>query len=411
MKIKTKYKQTKICELVEQTVGGTWGPESDETKGIPVLRSTNFTKDQKIVFENIAYRDITDAKLTNRILKNGDILIEISGGGPSQPVGRALEFINPDGKTYTYGNFVRRLKLNSDLLTQEYLSLALKALYIFGETEPIQTNTTNLRNLNFKDYINLEIPVPTIQEQKQIVSKIKECFTLLDKSEEKLKQAEVRLQKILDSEMKKLIEVNKEHSNWTANTVKELSNKIQYGFTAKASNKGNAKMLRITDIQKGNVDWNNVPLIQITPDELSKYKLEKGDILFARSGATAGKSYIYQSDNNEQDVFASYLIRVQTNPNQILAEYLYQYFQTRSYWDQIMDKVDGTAQPNVNGTKLGEIQIHYPKDLSEQSTIANKLKSLKTDLEKIHSDLVATRNRSETLRQSILKKAFEGKLI
>ena len=76
-----------------------------------------------------------------------------------------------------------------------------------------------------------------------------------------------------------------------------------------------------------------------------------------------------------------------------------------------MDKVDGTAQPNVNGTKLGEIQIHYPKDLSEQSTIANKLKSLKTDLEEIHSDLVATRNRSETLRQSILKKAFEGKLI
>lgn len=335
----------------------------------------------------------------NKIAEEGDLLISVRA-----PVGA----INQAKERCILGRGLAAIRTNSQFVDQEYLYFFLRNI----ESELSKEGSGSTFKSITKDFLTeLEVPIFEIQYQKQIVSKIKECFALLDKSEEKLKQAEVRLQKILDSEMKKLIEVNKEHSNWTANTVKELSNKIQYGFTAKASNKGNAKMLRITDIQKGNVDWNNVPLIQITPDELSKYKLEKGDILFARSGATAGKSYIYQSDNNEQDVFASYLIRVQTNPNQILAEYLYQYFQTRSYWDQIMDKVDGTAQPNVNGTKLGEIQIHYPKDLSEQSTIANKLKSLKTDLEKIHSDLVATRNRSETLRQSILKKAFEGKLI
>lgn len=409
MKIKTKYKQTKICELVEQTVGGTWGPESDETKGIPVLRSTNFTKDQKIVFENIAYRDITDAKLTNRILKNGDILIEISGGGPSQPVGRALEFINPDGKTYTYGNFVRRLKLNSDLLTQEYLSLALKALYIFGETEPIQTNTTNLRNLNFKDYINLEIPVPTIQEQKQIVSKIKECFTLLDKSEEKLKQATEKSNKVAESFLHRAYVKN--IANYRSCSLKDACTRITDGshFSPKTIPSG-YPYITVRDIDEVGIDFQNCKMIsKESYNDLVKLgcKPEYGDVLFSKDG-TVGK--VAKVPNNKDFVVLSSLAIITPNKEILSTDFLELLLNTPEVLNQAIKKKTGTAIRRITLTNLKEITIPIPP-LRIQNDIYTEYLKYQMIGKKNMSFLIRSRDRLELLRQSILKKAFEGKLI
>lgn len=389
MKIKTQYKQTKICELLEQTVGGTWGPESDETNGVPVLRSTNFTKDQKIVFENIAYRDITEAKLTNRVLNNGDFLIEISGGGPSQPVGRALEFINPDGKTYTYSNFVRRLKLNSDLLTQEYLSLALKALYIFGETEPIQTNTTNLRNLNFKDYINLEIPVPTIQEQKQIVAKIKECFTLLDKSEAKLKQAEAKLSSVINSS-------NKLFKTKTSNITYKLSEvfKLRNGkFNPSSNLKNNFDTEFKFKVYGGNgiTGYFNKALVQ------------GQTIIIGRVGAKCGsihksKEPVWVTDN---------ALYIETFLNEVDLEFL--------YWKLISLNLnglsDGTGQPKIDQSKIYSLTIDIPDTIEEQKRIARQFEITNERVNNSLAQIQRSKSAVQNIRQSILKKAFEGKLI
>jgi len=408
MKIKTRYKQTKICELVELTVGGTWGPESDETNGVPVLRSTNFTKDQKIVFENIAYRDITEAKLTNRVLNNGDFLIEISGGGPSQPVGRALEFINPDGKTYTYGNFVRRLKLNSDLLTQEYLSLALKALYIFGETEPIQTNTTNLRNLNFKDYINLEIPVPTIQEQKQIVSKIKECFTLLDKSEAKLKNAETKSKIFLDSILKKNLDIN------SAKVVEidEIATLINGDRGKNYPNKSALVKSGIPFITAGHIQNHKIDYVEmnyITEERyeiLNNGKIQKDDILFCLRGSL-GKVAIVEDTN--KGAIASSLVIIRPNTD-IMSKYLYYYLLSQYGQNQIREYDNGTAQPNLSASNLKKFIIRVP-EIDKQKEIIKQVEQLSSIIDTIKRNLLMQRDTYSNLRQSILKKAFEGKLI
>ena len=398
MKIKTQYKQTKICELVEQTVGGTWGPESDETNGVPVLRSTNFTKDQKIVFENIAYRDVTEAKLTNRVLNNGDILIEISGGGPSQPVGRALEFINPDGKTYTYGNFVRRLKLNSDLLTQEYLSLALKALYIFGETEPIQTNTTNLRNLNFNDYINLEIPVPTIQEQKQIISKIKECFTLLDKSKEKLKQAEEKLNNVLDSSLLSLQRTNGD--------VYPLKNIVTIQKqTIKLDINSSSFYIALEDIEANTGKLLNTKYVTGGEVKSTKLRFNTKHVLYSKLRPYLNKVIIPP----EEGICVTDLLPLLPN-EKVTQKYLYYYLRSPQIRDYINQKMAGIKMPRLRTEDLNNMPIFVPS-IETQNNFVTRIERLTEEAYQCRISIEKQAKKQELLRQLLLKKAFEGKLI
>src|SRR5688500_3640898 len=133
---------------------------------------------------------------------------------------------------------------------------------------------------------------------------------------------------------------------WTKATLAELVEDIDYGFTAKASSSPvGPRLLRITDIQAGAVRWESVPYCRIPRDRANRYKLRSGDIVFARTGATTGKSFLIKSC--PEAVFASYLIRVRPSAA-ILPEFVAQFFQSASYWTQVSENVSGSAQPNCN---------------------------------------------------------------
>ena len=130
--------------------------------------------------------------------------------------------------------------------------------------------------------------------------------------------------------------------------LSELAEKPQYGFTASAfSEEVGPKLVRITDLQGGRIDWEMVPYCQCPEPE--NYLLKPNDLLFARTGATTGKTYLVAEPRSA--VFASYLIRTQPK-NGIKAGYLYSFFQSENYWSQIIEEKEGSAQPNVNGQKL-----------------------------------------------------------
>ena len=151
----------------------------------------------------------------------------------------------------------------------------------------------------------------------------------------------------------------------------EIAAKIDYGLTASASEAQiGPKFLRITDIQDDSVNWDDVPFCEATPKKLAKARIEPGDIVFARTGATTGKSFLIH-ESPEDAVFASYLIRVRpsdrTNPS-----YLAHFFRSQKYWSQIKNRTRGAAQGGVNATSLGELEIPLPS-LDEQRRIAGIL--------------------------------------
>lgn len=158
---------------------------------------------------------------------------------------------------------------------------------------------------------------------------------------------------------------------WETKLLDELAERIDYGHTASADQAVvGPKFLRITDIQNGNVDWNSVPHCPATHDELDKYRLRDGDIVFARTGNTTGKSFLLKQPPKDS-VFASYLIRVR--PSRLVdPRFLAHFFDTPNYWNQIEKNTQGAGQPGVNATRLKTLEIPLPP-LSEQQRIADIL--------------------------------------
>jgi type I restriction enzyme S subunit len=155
---------------------------------------------------------------------------------------------------------------------------------------------------------------------------------------------------------------------WTTAALGEIAASVDYGLTASATPvPGGPKFLRITDIQDDHVDWNSIPFCKATDQEEKENSLAPGDIVFARTGATTGKSFLVRNCP-ERAVFASYLIRVRPS-DQIDAVYLSKFFQSENYWSQIRKSARGAAQQGVNSTVLKELNVPFPP-LEEQRRIA-----------------------------------------
>jgi type I restriction enzyme S subunit len=155
-------------------------------------------------------------------------------------------------------------------------------------------------------------------------------------------------------------------------TLEELSESVDYGVTASAKTAPvGPKFLRITDIQDDRVDWATVPFCDVPPEEVDGSRLSAGDIVFARTGATTGKSFLLK-ECPDGAVFASYLIRVRPLQSEVDPRYLAWYFQTPDYWRQITSSAAGTAQPGVNATKLKSLSVPTTT-LTEQRRVADIL--------------------------------------
>lgn len=196
--------------------------------------------------------------------------------------------------------------------------------------------------------------------------------------------------------------------HWQIMQIKDFCEHPQYGYTESATEEQvGPKFVRITDIQAGKIDWEYVPFCKC--DDKSKYLLASGDILFARTGGTTGKSYIVK-DCPCEAVFASYLIRLRVK-HSVLPEYLYHYFQAPSYWRQIENHKNGTGQPNVNGTKLANLKVPVPSE-EKQLEIINHLNHvnlrIQTPITKLQNLNAMISKKIDTLLPSILDQAFKG---
>lgn len=199
-------------------------------------------------------------------------------------------------------------------------------------------------------------------------------------------------------------------AGWINTTIAAISNSIQYGYTASACNDNvGSKFLRITDIQDNSVEWENVPCCALNnKDDLDKYLLRPGDIVFARTGATVGKSYLIQDNVPSEAIFASYLIRINL-ASFINPKFVYDFFQSRFYWEQIKESSSGIGQPNVNGKKLGQIILSLPP-IPEQHRIVARIEELFSRLDAGVEALRRARAQLQRYRQSVLQAAVEGRL-
>ena len=187
---------------------------------------------------------------------------------------------------------------------------------------------------------------------------------------------------------------------------------IQYGYNAPALERGDIKMVRISDIHDNVVQWENVPFCNIEAYDIDTYLLKENDILFARTGGTVGKSFLVQSVP-EPAIYAGYLIRTRYS-KELCPQYLKSFMESRLYWEQLKSGTIATAQPNCNGKTLGRMLLPIPPK-AEQSRLVQKLASFtpifqryaktQQDLENLNESI------DDKLKKSILQEAIQGRLV
>jgi type I restriction enzyme S subunit len=174
--------------------------------------------------------------------------------------------------------------------------------------------------------------------------------------------------------------------DWKVHTLNtQLSEKPRYGIGAAAVPlTGKLPVyLRITDISE---DGCFKPFKKVGVDRVDAedYVLQSGDLVFARTGASVGKSYLYRESDGKL-VYAGFLIKISPNPTKLVPSFLFQYVKTRPYWNFVQVMSMRSGQPGINGAEYGQLLVPLPAP-KEQTAIANALSdvdALITSLEKL----------------------------
>ena len=150
-------------------------------------------------------------------------------------------------------------------------------------------------------------------------------------------------------------------------TLKEVSiSSLSYGSTSSAVEfDGKTRYIRITDIAEDGSLGSDIKSAAKSED---KYLLHEGDILFARTGATVGKTFRYRKKDGRA-IFAGFLIRLIPNTTLIDPDYLYHFTKSDYYWDFVKSAQRVVAQPNINAQEYGDLKLLLPP-LSAQRRFA-----------------------------------------
>lgn len=157
--------------------------------------------------------------------------------------------------------------------------------------------------------------------------------------------------------------------------------------------------IRITDINDNN-QFKPSPRVSVKHPNATSFFLRDGDLVFARTGASVGKSYLYR-DRDGPLVFAGFLIRVSTEPSKLLPIYLSYYVQSKRYWDWVMAMSIRSGQPGINVKEYGTLQLPLPP-LPEQRAIAEALSDVDGLIEALEKLIAKKRAIKKAAMQQLL---------
>lgn len=354
------YPSVPLRELLVLHDTGVWGPE-DEADGISVLRSTNFSPDGSIRFENLTYRSIEPRKRVSKRLEPNDIILEKSGGGPKQPVGRVCLF-RGHHIAHAFGNFTARLRVERTIVEPEFLFWCLRHLHLSGGTLGYQKHTSGIRNLETKRYLSHLIPLPTLDEQRRIVGILNRAAKI-----ERLRaQAQEGLREFIPALFVKMFggqdEVSVRYPSTPLREIATIGSGVTKGRRIEATHAIEVPYLRVANVQDGYLNLDEIKTITIRRDEEKRYALAPGDLVMTEGGDPdkLGRAAVW---NGELGYCAhqNHVFRVRPRTEVVLTDYLRDVAGStygKAYFLSVAKRTTGIA--SVNKTQLGGFPVPIP---------------------------------------------------
>ncbi|MCM3055822.1 restriction endonuclease subunit S [Caldibacillus thermoamylovorans] len=340
-------------------------------------------------------RKITDEAVRSKnlkMLKKGTILLTTRA-----PIGKVALV----GEVMCTNQGFKNIECNTDVVNSEFL-------YFWLLSKKEYLNSLG-RGATFKEISktiveNIQVPVPPLGIQGKIVEILKQSLFLIDKRKAQIEVLDQLTQSVF-LEMFGDPKLNKK--NWKKQKLNDVClRKGEYGSGSSAIpyDSGKPRYIRITDIRDDG-SLNDDIVAPSNPDDYEKYRLNEGNILFARSGATVGKTYLH-SEKNGYCIFAGYLIRFVPDTSKINPKFLFQFTRTQYYKQWVMSKQNTVAQPNINAKQYGEELFIICPPLELQNRFAKIVEEIEVEKELLQKSMVELQNNFN----SLMKRAFKGEL-
>lgn len=284
------------------------------------------------------------------VMKKGDVLF-----GKRRAYQKKVAISPIDGVFSAHGMVLRP---KEDVICKEFLPFFISSDTFLNEAIRISVGGLS-PTINWKDIKELEFDLPSLDEQKVLAEKlwaayeVKQSYLkMIDATQEMVKAQFIEMFGTVSSpkvEVMKLIDV--------------VCASGQYGSNTSAVDyiEGSPRYIRITDINEDGSLNDDVKSAEIYED---KYLLQKDDMVFARTGATVGKTYLHE---NGTAIYAGYLIKYHPNECLVRSKYLKAFTHSDTYYNWVNKTQKVGAQPNISATQYDGMPILVPS-LENQDT-------------------------------------------
>lgn len=274
------------------------------------------------------------------------------------------------------------------------------------------------------DLTDYKILIPPYEEQRAIVSKIEKLLSELENGKQQLVTAQKQLKVYRQSLLKWAFQgklTNKDlkegdlPKDWKIVELMNLVEKISdgpFGSNLKSIDyvDSGVRVIRLENI--GEMEFKDEYKTFVTPEKyetIKRHTVGKGDIIFSSFISDNIRSVILP-DFIDKAINKADCFLIRADETKMRKKYLAHYFSTKAMQNQLVNQIHGATRPRINTTQLKASLIPFAP-INEQDQIVSELESKLTVCDKIEETITQSMQQVETLRQSILKKAFEGKLI
>ena len=395
----------KLIEITGKALSGEWGSDDTVGNGIPVLRTTNFTNDGIVDYQNVVTRIINKKNIEEKYLRNGDVIIEKSGGSDKQPVGRVVYF-NGEENTFLFNNFTGVLRVKDDSKWySRYVFYSLFSNYRNGGTRRFENKTTGLHNLKIDDYVSsFEIIELPMYEQKDICRKLDKIQEIIALRKKQLIELDMFI-KARFVEMFGDITVN--NKGLLCKSMVDICEIIDgdrgknYPKQEDFFSQEYCLFLNTKNVTISGFNFDECSFITKEKDEsLRKGKLRRGDIVLTTRGTIGNLAFYDELVPYDNVRINSGMVILRMNRTMIAEIFFIEQF--KMLLQEIKREIaSGSAQPQLPISTMKNIKLVIP-ELKEQEAFSAFVKQISKSKLSVQKSL----EKLETLNKALMQKYF-----
>ncbi len=375
--------------------------QSSDNNGLPITRIETIS-DQTINFNRVGYAGLKKGEKKEWYLKKGEILF--SHINSEERIGNCAIY-NGSPDPLVHGMNLLCLSPNPSLIESKFLFNALRNPIFKKSLKPIIKRAVNQASVSIGNLEQLKIPLPSPTEQHKIV----EILDQADRLRQLRAEADKKAERILPALFIKMFgDPASNPMGWETGILDDVIIETQYGTSTKANTDGKGvPLIRMNNVDiVGNLDLSDIKYVELSEKEKKKLLLSKGDIIFNRTNSKelVGKTGIWSGHINA--VMASYLIRVRTNPEKVVPEFIWASM-NMPFMKQILLNKSRRAigMANINAKELRSFPIFIPAKRVQQ-----KFSAKLHHVNEIKSGRKISGEKLEKLFTVLLHRAFTGDL-